>query len=384
MNVPQAGSWKGKGLWVWLLAISTVAAAILALQAAPAAGQQATTLVVDDDKVQCTDAGYTSIQEAVDAANPDTLIKVCAGTYEEQVTFGADKDDIILDGAGRDSTTITTPDDLTSGDLVSVNGATDVTVRDFLISGPFPLAGCADEAQGVRVYGGGSAIIANNRITEIRSENPDLRGCQNGIAVVYGDYDPGTGATTSGTGTVLNNVIDRYQKGGIIVSEVGSNATIRDNTILGVGATPQIAQNGIQVSYGGQATVRLNGIRDNSYIDPDPDNDVYDAGGIILFRPDSDTLLGGNTIARNDYNIGLFNADGIAIRSNRATNGKDLAGIFVNASSTDNLFRDNRALGNQRLDCWDRSEGTGTSGTANNWIDNIGETDRPSGICNAP
>jgi hypothetical protein len=84
------------------------------------------------------------------------------------------------------------------------------------------------------------------------------------------------------------------------------------------------------------------------------------------------------------YNIGLFTADGIAIRSNRATNGKDLAGIFVNARSTGNLFRDNRALGNERLDCWDRSEGTGTSGTANTWIDNIGETDRPSGICNAP
>ena len=128
--------------------------------------------------------------------------------------------------------------------------------------------------------------------------------------------------------------------------------------------------------------MRLNGIRDNSYTGEQ--DDQFDAGGIILFRPDSDTLLGGNTIARNDYNIGLFNADGIAIRSNRATNGKDLAGIFVNASSTDNLFRDNRALGNQRLDCWDRSEGTGTSGTANTWIDNIGETDRPSGICNAP
>jgi large repetitive protein len=381
MNVPQAGTWKGKGLWVWLLTISAVAAAILALQAAPAAGQQANKLVVDDDKVQCTDADYTSIQEAVDNASPDTLIRVCAGTYEEQVTFGEGKDDIVLDGAGRDSTKITAPDDLTSGDLVAVNGATNITIRDFLISGPFPQTGCTD-ARGVRVFGGGSAVIANNRITEIRSEDPSLRGCQNGIAVVYGDYDPGSGTSTSGTGTVLNNVIDRYQKGGIIVSEADSNATIRDNTILGVGATEDIAQNGIQVSYGGQATVRQNGIRDNRFTGAT--DDQYDAGGIILFKPDADTLVGGNIIARNDYNIGLFNADGIAIRSNRATNGKDLAGIFVNARSTDNLFRDNRALGNERLDCWDRSEGTGTSGTANTWIDNIGETDRPSGICNAP
>jgi nitrous oxidase accessory protein NosD len=199
---------------------------------------------------------------------------------------------------------------------------------------------------------------------------------------VYGDYDPGTGGSTSGTRSVQNNVIDRYQKGGIIISEAGSNAAIRDNTILGVGETPQIAQNGIQVSYGGRATVRLNSIRDNSYTDGQ--DDVYDAGGIILFRPNADTLVGSNTVTRNDYNIGLFNADGLEIRSNRATNGKDLAGIFVNAKSTDNLFTNNRALGNERFDCLDHSEGTGTAGTANTWTDDIGETDRPSGICRPP
>jgi hypothetical protein len=29
-------------------------------------------------------------------------------------------------------------------------------------------------------------------------------------------------------------------------------------------------------------------------------------------------------------------------------------------------------------------EDTGTSGTANTWLNNIGDKDRPSGVCNAP
>ena len=80
----------------------------------------------------------------------------------------------------------------------------------------------------------------------------------------------------------------------------------------------------------------------------------------------------------------MFNADGIEVRNNRATNGRNLAGIFANARSTDNLFRDNRALNNQQFDCWDKSDGTRTDRTANTWTNNIGEKDRPSGICRMP
>jgi pectin methylesterase-like acyl-CoA thioesterase len=48
------------------------------------------TLLVDDDKVQCPTAGFTTIQAAVDAAPPGATIRVCAGTYTEQVTIKQD------------------------------------------------------------------------------------------------------------------------------------------------------------------------------------------------------------------------------------------------------------------------------------------------------
>ena len=43
-------------------------------------------LIVDDDGAQCSDAQFTSIQAAVDAAAPGDRILVCTGTYLEQVT----------------------------------------------------------------------------------------------------------------------------------------------------------------------------------------------------------------------------------------------------------------------------------------------------------
>lgn len=384
MDVPRVESWKSKGLWVWLLMVSAVAACLVALQASPATSQTVTTLTVDDNGAQCTEAEFTTIQAAVDAAVPGTRIVVCAGTYEEQVTVGAGKNDLVLDGSGRASTTIKAPDSLTgAGDIITVTGSRRVQIQDFEITGPLPNSCSPEYLSGIRVYGGGSANIANNHITGIRTEDVDFRGCQNGFGVVFGDYDSATQASTSGDGTVVNNTIDRYQKGGVVVSEEGSNVAVLDNDISGVGESENIAQNGIQVSYGGQAIVRLNNIEDNVYTGAE--DDLYDAGGIILAgRPDNDTLVGTNTVSNNDYNIGLFNADGILFRNNQVTNSTDLAGIFVNAQSKNNVFEDNRALNNQRFDCRDRSLGTRTAGTANTWTNNVGEIDRPDGICRPP
>ena len=44
-------------------------------------------LVVDDDKVQCPNAGFTHIQDAVNAASPGATIRVCQGIYVEQISI---------------------------------------------------------------------------------------------------------------------------------------------------------------------------------------------------------------------------------------------------------------------------------------------------------
>jgi len=57
------------------------------------------TLLVDNDMVECPDAGFTSIQTAVDAAASGDVIQVCPGTYDEQVEITKP---LSLVGVGRD------------------------------------------------------------------------------------------------------------------------------------------------------------------------------------------------------------------------------------------------------------------------------------------
>jgi len=66
------------------LPVLAVALGALAAGSSPA---HAATLVVDRDRVQCASAGFTAIQDAVDAAQPGDLIRVCPDRYTESVVI---------------------------------------------------------------------------------------------------------------------------------------------------------------------------------------------------------------------------------------------------------------------------------------------------------
>src|SRR5436305_944551 len=71
-------------------------------------------LIVDDDHADCPNAQYTSIQAAVDAAPPGAMIKVCRGTYIEQVSIPAGKDNLTLFSEGDLQAVIKAPLVMTS------------------------------------------------------------------------------------------------------------------------------------------------------------------------------------------------------------------------------------------------------------------------------
>jgi hypothetical protein len=62
-----------------------LAACVLSFMAADGAATGPATLVVDDDRAQCSNADFASIQEAVVAADPGAQIQICPGLYAESV-----------------------------------------------------------------------------------------------------------------------------------------------------------------------------------------------------------------------------------------------------------------------------------------------------------
>ena len=115
-----------------------------------------------------------------------------------------------------------------------INGAHDVTLRHFTITGPGG-GPCDSLEYGVRIDNNGSGVITDNHITQIR--DTPFSGCQNGVGVLVGrNFD-----NTSGFGTVVHNTIDNYQKGGVVVdgqaTGPSSNAEVAFNDISGIGPT---------------------------------------------------------------------------------------------------------------------------------------------------
>jgi hypothetical protein len=353
-----------------------IATAGLALAASPALAAQRT---VDDDGADCPAAEFTSVQAAVTAADPGDTIRVCAGVYQEQVRIPAGKDGLKLFSTPTGAATIKAPAAMSDpGDIVYVEGARDVSIDRFVISGPLPDSQfCSPLARtGVRIGQGGSASLADNYITEIRSASPSNRGCQNGIAVLVGRRFEGE----VGQATLRDNVIDRYQKAGVVVDNAGSYAEIAQNRIQGDGPNPTIAQNGIQVSRGADADVFKNIVTDNLF-SPGTDS----SSGLILFET-SGLAIKDNYVARNDLDIaGVGNFGPLTasvIEKNEVLNAT-YDGIYMDEGTAGNTLSQNFLRGSG-FDCEDYSVGPGTAGTANFWLKNDGLTDNKAGQLCAP
>jgi len=272
----------------------------------------------------CTMPSFNSIQAAVTAAPSNSVVIVCPGTYTEQVSINKP---LTLIGSGPSNTkvkapAVLVPDAFTERAIVEITGSVTASIKGFTISGPGP-GPCGSIDDGIFVSGGASAKITGNSIVSIR-DNP-ISGCQNGIGIQVGRQIEGT----SGTATIKANSISDYQKGGIVVDNTGSSATIDGNTVTGVGPTPLIAQNGIQVGRGAAATITQNSVSGNEcdHIDvlplntcgPDLDNQIQD-GGILLFNDAIAPLsvtLSENNIFGNDVGVAPFNVNGgIAVTGN--------------------------------------------------------------------
>ncbi len=142
------------------------------------------------------------------------------------------------------------------------------------------------------------ANIHDNEILDIRDTG--LSGCQNGIGVRVGNAS----TPTSGTADIVDNLITGYQKGGIVISGAGSDATISGNTVAGDGPVTYIAENGIQVSSAATATINGNTVSGHSYTPF-----TFASAGLLLYEAgvvDTD----GNIIDENQVGLWIVDSSG--------------------------------------------------------------------------
>jgi hypothetical protein len=295
-------------------------------------------LLVDDDRVQCPTAQYTSIQAAVTAAAPGTRIDVCPGTYVEQVIIPAGKDNLQLRSTQQWQAVIKAPtvmvpdagDDVGKFTIVRISSAQNVTVLAFTITGPGPTI-CGSLHYGVRVDNNGSANILGNHITDIRDQETagQLSGCQNGMGVVVGGHFNDF-AFSAGTARIEGNLVENYQKNGIVIGGAGSNGVVTANRVFGFGSSTTIAQNGIEVISEATATVKHNFASGHLYTPQ-----TVTPTGILLYSAGT-VDINHNTIAHNDvdvYSYASTTGSSPSMTHNRAR-GSTFDGIVVDLTNS--------------------------------------------------
>ena len=153
------------------------------------------------------------------------------------------------------------------------------------------------------VNNGGQVSITKSFVHDI-GEVP-FNGTQHGVGIYFA-YASGA------TGSITNNRITRYQKGGIAVTGLGNSAQITHNTVIGLGPVNFIAQNGIELGAGAKGSITNNNVSNNSYTGPN----FASSGGILLFGGSCygealqvKTSMTGNTTTNNDVGVWSSNLD---------------------------------------------------------------------------
>jgi hypothetical protein len=298
-SASPALAWSGQSLWVGTAA--TVAGG-----------------------TSCAAPGYNTIQSAINAAAIGQQIVVCAGTYTEQLQItksvqisGRGPVTVQLPATPADATT-TCDQQMKSGnpgnpaeqdqDEISVCGAVQVSLTGITVDAAWVAGTCYDALYGIVVAGG--ATLRLNKSQIVAAGAVPLNGCQGGVGVLAGD----SASTPAQVGHLVmtNSTIAGYQKNGIVIDGAGSTGDIQNDIVTGIGATAQIAQNGIQVSDGAGAAILNTRVSGNecdypSVCGADGITQTQSAG-ILIAATDAPVSVIGSTLTGNDIGV-YYQAD---------------------------------------------------------------------------
>jgi len=354
---------------------------------------------------------YTSIQTAVNSVPAGSTVKVCPGTYAEQVSitknltltgvssngssgtsgFGADNPIIVSPAGGVQ---VNAHDLFDGSDIAAqvvvtspsntITHPISVSISNIIVDGSNnQVGGCGPDLVGIYYQNAGGTV--NHVVARFQELGPGLGGCQAGLAI-FAQSGYGTGG--SATVTIENSSVHDYQKNGITADGSATTATITGNYVVGQGATPAIAQNGIQVSDGASGKVSSNTVTDDVYVNPSDcgsTNSCFSASGILLYDSGGTIAkaltVNGNVVSNTQGGIVAFGdsqgtADYNTVTSNKVTTSL-AAGVFLidgidlcsnnNTATSNTVYNSSGAGIHLDSQC---TESTGTSGNNSSALNN--------------
>jgi hypothetical protein len=336
---------------------------------------------------------YLTIQAAVTAVEAQTapnVVRVCPGTYHEQIVITAPlilegiqsatpaplQDAVVIlppsGGAVQNTTDVCTyPNYCSNGFPIAaqilVENTTGVTISNLTVDGTGNglSSGCSVNLDGI-LFQNASGTVGH---VAVRNQllNDVLTGCQTGDGI-YVESSSGTSSVSVTASSVHN-----YNKNGITGRYAGTTLTATGNYVQGQGTlqVPLAAANGIELAFGAAGTINSNTVIDNVYGDPTSAT----AADILLFDTEEDVGIevNSNTLGNSQVPIGLYTdtagtyGDGVFVESNRifGTGAYDAIDVCTNGNIVKSNTIYNSAESGVHLDA---SCGGGTGETVTNNI----------------
>jgi hypothetical protein len=293
---------------------------VLCLGAGVATANAATVYVSNSAPVvpggkSCAQPGYKTVQEGIVAA-AGGKVNVCAGTYTEQVTITGAAKLYAVSGVGTATLQMpaspakgTTTCETKAGseeqiDEIAICTSGTVSISGITVEALIPLETCQYGLNAIFVAGGGTLKSTSETIKGASTTVNAAKGCQHGIAVRVGSASK----SETGHASIKGATISGYEKNGPTVSGPGSTMSISSSTITGEGPSPYIAQNGIEIAFGGQGNVKGTSISGNECNVASCGATGEQASGVLYFEAEAGDKLSGSTIKEND--LGVYYASG--------------------------------------------------------------------------
>ncbi len=388
-------------------------ASLMMIGTAPA--RAAVTQAVDDDGfaslTNCNAAtpANTTIQAGVNAAAPGDTVKVCPGTYTENVTVSKA---LTLNGprAGVNGTRVPANEAIVhamdQNQPIFMLAANGITLNGFLVEDNSNNAGIQtspafsgyrvlnnivqDNVFGIYLHGNGAATTLVRR-NLLDGNNRPGSASGNGVYSDQGALGITIQANTfrnhANTGIIFTDT--PFEQSSIIVQ---NNRSLNDNTFVALFnvTNAQVVANrtddtidlgdfGSTIFVGGDSA----GILIQRNVLMNPGFAGIAVRDVLGTSPAGNVDVLGNTVTGAEGSgIDVTAADFAAVSArNNTLRDNAVDGILFGSLTNGNQIRSNTALGNVNFDCEDDSSGSGTSNTANNWTNNNGGTDDPNGIC---
>jgi len=169
--------------------------------------------------------------------------------------------------------------------LVLVATAENVRLENLTIDGANNgITGCGPDLIGV-YFQNASGSVQNVVVRNVKLP-VSLNGCQSGLGIFVQSANGQTSRVE-----ITGSSVHDFQKNGITGNEAGTEITISNNAVTGIGPTGGAAQNGIQIGYGARGTVEGNGVS-NLIWSPcvSVSACAFSASGILVFESDGVTV----------------------------------------------------------------------------------------------